>query len=174
VWGSSGSDVFAVGDGDTILHYDGADWSAMSSGTYHRLYGVWGSSDRDVFAVGGGGAILHYSGPPNRPPVATPDWYRLDEDTPLSVSAPGVLGNDYDPDGDALTAVLDSPPLSGTLDLRLDGSLAYTPTAGFLGVDAFRYHAEAGGAASNVTTVTLTVRVPPLAWVYLPVVYRER
>ena len=32
VWGSSGSDVFAVGGIGTILHYDGKAWSDMSSG----------------------------------------------------------------------------------------------------------------------------------------------
>ena len=56
VWGSSGSDVFAVGGGGTILHYDGSSWSGMSSGTSNGLAGVWGSSGSDVFAVGGGAA----------------------------------------------------------------------------------------------------------------------
>ena len=60
VWGSSGSDVFAVGDLGTILHYDGSSWSAMSSGTTNDLWGVWGSSGSNVFAVGDFGTILHY------------------------------------------------------------------------------------------------------------------
>jgi hypothetical protein len=62
VWGSSGSDVFAVGELGTILHYDGTAWSTMSSGTTEQLYGVWGSSGSDVFAVGLHGSILHYDG----------------------------------------------------------------------------------------------------------------
>jgi hypothetical protein len=62
VWGSSGSDVFAVGGSGTILHYDGSSWSSMSSGTSNHLGGVWGSSGSDVFAVGEGGTVLHYSG----------------------------------------------------------------------------------------------------------------
>jgi hypothetical protein len=32
VWGSASDDVFAVGEGGLILHYDGASWSAMASG----------------------------------------------------------------------------------------------------------------------------------------------
>jgi photosystem II stability/assembly factor-like uncharacterized protein len=64
VWGSSGGDVFTVGDAGTILHYDGSTWSTMSSGTTERLYGVWGSSGSDVFVVGDYGTILHYGGPP--------------------------------------------------------------------------------------------------------------
>jgi uncharacterized repeat protein (TIGR01451 family) len=62
VWGSSGSDVFAVGDYGTILHYDGETWSAMDSGTTRDLSGVWGSRGDDVFAVGANGTVLHYDG----------------------------------------------------------------------------------------------------------------
>jgi hypothetical protein len=61
VWGSSGSDVFAVGYDGTILHYDGSDWSSMTSGTSNWLEVVWGSSGSNVFAVGEGGTILHHS-----------------------------------------------------------------------------------------------------------------
>ena len=35
VWGSSGSDVFAVGLEGTILHYDGVAWSASTAGINH-------------------------------------------------------------------------------------------------------------------------------------------
>jgi hypothetical protein len=41
---------------------------------------------------------------PNQPPVATDDAYSTDEETLLSVAAPGVLGNDTDADSDPLTA----------------------------------------------------------------------
>jgi hypothetical protein len=70
VWGSDGSDVFAVGGewgpSAPIVHYDGTGWSAVSSGTAGDLWCVWGSSGSDVFAVGGSfeepGVILHYDG----------------------------------------------------------------------------------------------------------------
>ena len=62
LWGSASNDVFAVGYGGTILHYDGATWSAMNSSTTNFLYGVWGSASNDVFAVGAGGIVLHYDG----------------------------------------------------------------------------------------------------------------
>lgn len=51
VWGSSASDVFAVGD-TTILHYDGSSWSEISSRTAMFLCDIWGSSASDIFAVG--------------------------------------------------------------------------------------------------------------------------
>jgi hypothetical protein len=62
VWGSSGSDIFAVGTNGTILHYDGTSWSSMASPTTYRLSGVWGSSGSDVFASGSYGIIIHYNG----------------------------------------------------------------------------------------------------------------
>jgi hypothetical protein len=62
VWGSSSSDVFAVGYSGTILHYNGSAWSTMTSRTSYPLDGVWGSSSSDVFAVGEAGTILHYNG----------------------------------------------------------------------------------------------------------------
>jgi hypothetical protein len=54
----------------------------------------------------------------NEVPVAVDDAYATDEDTPLNVAAPGVLGNDTDADGDALTAVLDTTTSNGTLTLN--------------------------------------------------------
>jgi hypothetical protein len=62
VWGASGSDVFAVGEVGTIIHYDGSVWTSMDSGTTENLEAVWGSSGSDVFAVGWDGIILHYDG----------------------------------------------------------------------------------------------------------------
>jgi len=67
VWGSSATDVFAVGPGDTsgtgtIVHYNGSAWSPMYCNTTQPLNSVWGSSPTDVFAVGGNGTIVHYNG----------------------------------------------------------------------------------------------------------------
>ncbi len=62
VWGASGTNLFAVGLGGTILHYDGTAWSSQISGTTQDLYGVWGSGASSVYAVGLGGTILHYDG----------------------------------------------------------------------------------------------------------------
>lgn len=62
VWGSGPEDVFAVGSGGAILHYDGAEWEGQDSGVTVRLHAVWGSSSSNVYAVGGVGSILHYDG----------------------------------------------------------------------------------------------------------------
>jgi hypothetical protein len=63
VWGSSSSDVFAVGDIGTILHYDGASWNSMDSGIGHNLWDIWGSSASDIYAVAlAKHSICHYDG----------------------------------------------------------------------------------------------------------------
>jgi len=62
VWGTSATDVFAVGDAGTIVRYDGVAWKPMTSGTTGFLTRVWGSSATNVFAVGEAGTILHYDG----------------------------------------------------------------------------------------------------------------
>ena len=93
----------------------------------------------------------------NDKPVASNDAFSLDEDTPLSISAPGVMGNDSDADGDPLTATLVSGPLHGSLSLAPDGSFAYTPAENFHGVDGFSYLVSDGVSLSSVATVTLEV-----------------
>jgi hypothetical protein len=62
IWGSSDSNIFAVGNFGTILHYNGYSWSKMSNITDESLNGIWGSGPNNVFAVGYGGIILHYDG----------------------------------------------------------------------------------------------------------------
>jgi hypothetical protein len=62
VWGSSSSDVFAVGDGGTILHFNGLRWAAMSSPTTETLRAVSGTAPDNVYAAGDNGTALHYDG----------------------------------------------------------------------------------------------------------------
>ena len=52
IWGSSGSNIFAVGDNGDIISYDGNNWNNRTSGTGNNLKGVWGSSASEVYAVG--------------------------------------------------------------------------------------------------------------------------
>ena len=95
--------------------------------------------------------------PVNDAPTAANDAYSTNEDTPLTVAAPGVLANDTDPDGDALSAVLVSGPSNGTLTLNANGSFTYTPAANYSGPDSFTYRANDGSASSNAATVSITV-----------------
>src|SRR5690349_5159585 len=66
VWAASASDVFAVGDGGTILRRVSGTWTAMTSPTTSDLRGVWGLSSSNVWAcgvaAGGVGAVVHWNG----------------------------------------------------------------------------------------------------------------
>jgi VCBS repeat-containing protein len=84
------------------------------------------------------------------------DAYPTAEDRPLVVSAPGVLGNDTDINGDLLTAAVVAGPAHGTLDLQASGGFTYTPNADYNGADSFTYRAS-DGALSSVATVSLTM-----------------
>ncbi len=95
--------------------------------------------------------------PVNDAPAAAGDSYSTAEDTARTVAAPGVLGNDSDPDGTTLTAVLVSGPSHGTLTLNPDGSFTYTPAANYNGPDSFTYRASDGTLTSNVATVAISV-----------------
>ncbi len=93
----------------------------------------------------------------NDAPVAVDDAYTMDEDTLLEVTAPGVLGNDVDPDGDPLTAAVVSGVSDGSLTLNADGSFSYAPAPDFFGSDSFTYVANDGVVDSNVATVSIKV-----------------
>lgn len=96
---------------------------------------------------------------PNSPPVAADDGYATSQNVSLSVAAPGLLTNDWDANGDPLTAVLDADVSTGTLTLDASGSFTYVPVAGFVGSDSFTYVASDGIEHSDVATVTITVNL---------------
>ena len=97
----------------------------------------------------------------NTAPVAVADSYVMQQDTILNEAAPGVLENDTDADGDALTAVKASNPSHGSVTLNTNGSFTYTPTTGFVGIDTFTYTANDGAAASAPAGVTIEVNGKP-------------
>jgi hypothetical protein len=61
VWANARNDVFVVGWGGRILHFNGTAWAPMTSPTSANLADIWGNSGSNVYAVGDAG-ILHYNG----------------------------------------------------------------------------------------------------------------
>ncbi|MCE8018114.1 tandem-95 repeat protein [Halomonas sp. MCCC 1A17488] len=94
------------------------------------------------------------SEPDNHPPVAYDDSATTSEDAAVEIA---VLANDSDPNGDPLTVGSFTQPSNGSVTLNPDGTLLYTPTAGFVGDDVFTYRASDGELASDPATVTVTV-----------------
>jgi hypothetical protein len=91
------------------------------------------------------------------PIEAGSDAYSVDAGETLTVEAPGILANDIDAEGDALTAALIAGPANGTLVLNADGSFSYVPNEGFSGTDSFTYQASDGSNLSNIATVSIDV-----------------
>ena len=93
----------------------------------------------------------------NSAPVANDDSYSVDSGSSLDVTAPGLLANDTDANGDILSAAKVSNPGHGDVTVNSNGSFTYTPSSGFAGQDSFTYKANDGSLDSNVATVSLTV-----------------
>ncbi len=72
-----------------------------------------------------------------------------------------MLANDSDPDGDALTVASVTQGTDGGVTDNGDGTLTYTPDAGFTGTDSFTYTIDDGNGGSDTATVTVTVDAPP-------------
>ena len=94
----------------------------------------------------------------NSQPTANADRYSVEEDTLIFLipANQGVLANDTDPDGDALTATLVDAPSHGTVGLNPDGSFIYDSDANFFGQDTFTYTAN-DFRPSEPATVTIDV-----------------
>ena len=86
-------------------------------------------------------------------PVALDDTATTAQDTPVTLS---FLANDSDADGDVLTLSERGDAQHGTVRDNADGTLTYTPNAGFFGVDSFTYGITDG---KNASTATVTVAV---------------
>ncbi|MBT8492334.1 MAG: hypothetical protein KJO07_04685, partial [Deltaproteobacteria bacterium] len=62
VWANSAEDVYAVGNNGTIVHFDGAQWSLVSTPVSNALLAVTATGPEDVFAAGSFGTIVHFDG----------------------------------------------------------------------------------------------------------------
>jgi hypothetical protein len=58
VWGERRDSVFAVGQGGTVIHWNGSSWRGLDAGTDEDLWAVWGSGAGDVRVFGRNGVIL--------------------------------------------------------------------------------------------------------------------
>jgi hypothetical protein len=74
----------------------------------------------------------------NNPPIAQNDVVQTFMNTQTTGS---VIGNDSDPDGDALVVTTTplTPPIHGSLTLSANGDFVYLPDPNYTGKDSFRY-----------------------------------
>jgi hypothetical protein len=97
----------------------------------------------------------------NAAPVAVNNSYTATTGVQLTVAAPGILGNDSDADGDALTAQLVDGSGNGSLSVSPNGGFTFTSGGSFTGIRTFTYRVMDGIAWSNTATVSINVQAPP-------------
>ena len=95
----------------------------------------------------------------NRAPLAGADSATTAAGTPVTIA---VLANDNDPDGHALTVATVTTPVGGSAVANADGTIAYAPTAGFVGTGSFAYTVSDGHGGSASAAVTVQVSAPAL------------
>ena len=87
----------------------------------------------------------------NDAPSAGDDAARLAEDGQVTLA---LMSNDVDLDGDALTLMIDTQPLHGSLTLNADQTVTYVPAANWSGEDFFTYRVFDGELASAPATAS--------------------
>ena len=61
IWGRSANDIYAVGNGGAIFHYNGISWSKVVTTYDDDFNAIWGDVGM-VYVVGNNGIILQYNG----------------------------------------------------------------------------------------------------------------
>ena len=144
-------------DGSFIYDHDGSN-TLSDSFTYTLQFG----------AVISNVATVHITVGADQPVHAVNDSFTVAEGGTLNITAPGLLGNDSDPDTpiSGWSASVVSSPTNGSVILNPNGSFVYTHNGSETTSDSFTYRVSDGIANSNVATVNITVTPvndPPVA-----------
>ncbi|MFM7073406.1 MAG: cadherin domain-containing protein, partial [Planctomycetota bacterium] len=95
--------------------------------------------------------------PVNDSPAAVSDFFLIQRNNTLVLTAPGVMANDLDAEGHALTLSLITTTTNGTLAILPSGEMVYQPGVNFTGYDQFTYRVTDGLATSDVAVVTIRI-----------------
>src|SRR5205807_1835969 len=106
--------------------------------------------------------------------AAADDKYNTIGNVNINVAAPGVLTNDFNPNGGTVsvssygsTTGLEQSSVGtgtataqgGTVTINSDGSFIYDPKTGFTGTDTFKYSANSAKTAIATVTITITGKI---------------
>lgn len=147
-----GDGVAIVNASGAIVYTPNADFSGVDSFTYTVADDDGDTSNAATVAIS-----VAAIGGSNSPPVAANDSVNTVQGAAVTIA---VLSNDSDADGglDPTAVAVQSAPANGAAAVNADGSITYTPDAGFTGADTFTYTvADDDGETSNAATVTVTV-----------------
>lgn len=146
----------AVNTDGTLTYTPAADYNGPDTITYTIV---------DPTGLTATGEVAVTVEPVNDAPVTAPDTGTTPAGTPVTLVDPA--SNDSDPDGDPVTTASVGTPTNGTAVLNGDGTVTYTPTAGFVGEDTIPYVAT-DGTDSTPGSIVVTVtpgagNTPPVA-----------
>ncbi len=136
--------VIVNGDG-SVTYTPAANFHGVDSFTYIAGNGTSGAASATVTVQ---------MAAVNDPPLAVKDSATTAEEMATTIP---VLANDSDVDGDALSVTGLTIPANGAASINPNGTVTYTPTKDFNGVDTFAYTLNDGNGGSRVTTVSVTV-----------------
>jgi hypothetical protein len=153
------------GTGDTFLPpaptnpASGSELGVFNGTDANGQWDLWvhdADSNGSTSEIAGGWSMTITSA--NGVPRAGADQFQASAGRTLDVPANGVLGNDSDPDGDPLTAILAGRPRQGSLTLQPNGSFSYRPNRKAKGSDSFTYLATDPGGLTALATVDIKVK----------------
>ncbi|HBJ36706.1 MAG TPA: hypothetical protein DDZ51_18505, partial [Planctomycetaceae bacterium] len=98
----------------------------------------------------------------NLAPIAAGESYTILPNGRLTLTTPGPLVNDFDPDGDAIQFVLVSGPTRGTLTFTADGALVYKAGNQFASLDKIRYRVTDGRLYSEIVEIDIITLALPI------------
>src|SRR5688572_27972318 len=93
----------------------------------------------------------------NNAVLAGDDAANTTRNTPLVMTASALTANDFDFDADELKITGVGNAANGSVVLNPDGTILFTPTAGFTGQATFDYTVSDGNGSTDTGTVTVTV-----------------
>jgi hypothetical protein len=141
-----------VNDWTSFTAIDDPIGDNSAPGNFSDITHVYANLEQDFFT-----ARMDVVDVENQAPTANDVTDNVFEDNPLVVTMSGA-----DADGDALTFIVDTPPVNGSLSVvtpinATSGSVVYTPNNDYNGSDSFTYFANDGQVNSIAATVDITV-----------------
>jgi hypothetical protein len=153
--------VAVINADNTVTYTPNANFNGANSFNYTVSDGQ-GGSDTAVVSI----SVI----PVNDAPVALDDSGTTSAGTAVMLD---VLLNDSDIDGDVLSVASVVQPGSGTAVAHTDGTITYTPDAGFSGTDSFNYTVSDGQGGSDSALVTVNVTPVAAACDLYPIALHE-
>ena len=142
--GSAANGTVAIESGQ-VRYTPNADFNGNDSFTYTISDGNGGTDTATVNVL---------VTPVNDAPVANDDSASALSGSPVNAD---VLVNDFDVDGDSLAVSIISGPSNGSAVIEADGSITYTPNAGYTGNDSLTYQIDDGNGGTDTAVLNITI-----------------